>query len=252
MIVYRMSQSKKKSEQGNSSTLTTSGKRKVSLVLEPDLGDRLERLALLRNQSLNKLCAELIVAGEARVHEEARVDAVGILEQRLEASHLELERTLKVEVGKMSGRLASLMARTALEAIASRALQLQVLDLQLDNQQDVKRLKELAWKSAVVSLKSPSPDLRESLDALVFGVSVSGTEALPRALGAVESLVSNLKGNLDKFERGVGKEVGAVQVDVKALREEVSWLSGEVQLALEGLGESLKPKGVIESLLKRR
>ena len=46
--------------------------------------------------------------------------------------------------------------------------------------------------------------------------------------------------------------VGAVQVDVKALREEVSWLSGEVQLALEGLGESLKPKGVIESLLKRR
>lgn len=252
MLVYCMSQSKRKSEQSTSSVLTTSGKRKVSLVLEPELGDRLERLALLRNQSLNKLCAELIVAGESLIHEEARADAVVVLEGKLEGHQEALERLVKSEMGKMSGRLASLLARTALEATATRALQLRVLGLQVNDQQEVTRLKDSAWKAAVGSLKDPTPALRESLDALVSGVSISGTEALPRALGVVEALVSRLEGNLGKLERGVGQNVGSVQADVKALRDEVSWLSGEVQMVLEALAESLKPKGGIGNILKRR
>jgi hypothetical protein len=251
MLVYRMQQTKKKSEQGVSSVLTTSGKRKVSLVLEPELGDRLERLALLRNQSLNKLCAELIVAGESLIHEEARADAVGMLEGKLEGHREVLERLVKSEMGKMSGRLASLLARTALEATATRALQLRVVGLQVNDKQEVARLRDSAWKAAVGSLKDPTPALRESLDVLVSGVSVSGTEALPRALGVVEALVSNLEGNLGKFERDVGENVGSVQVEVKALRDEVSWLSVDVKTILVALDEALKPKGGIGNFLKR-
>jgi hypothetical protein len=241
MVVYRMQQSKRKSEQSTSSVLTTSGKRKVSLVLEPELGDRLERLALLRNQSLNKLCAELIVAGESLIHEEARADAVGVSEGKLEAYRVELEGVVRVEVGRMSGRLASLLARTALEATATRALQLQVLHLEPRTKQDAPRLKEAAWKSAVGSLKDPSPLLRESLDALVSGVSISGTEALPRALGVVEGLVSNLEKNLGKFGEDVGERLGGMDSEFGGLKRELSNLSS----AVNGLrGDLAKRKGI--------
>lgn len=241
MVIYRMQQSKRKSEQGVSSVLTTSGKRKVSLVLEPELGDRLERLALLRNQSLNKLCAELIVAGESLVHEQARADAVGILEGKLEGHQEVLERLVKSEMGKMSGRLASLLARTALEATATRALQLRVVGLQVNDQQEVARLKDSAWKAAVGSLKDPTPALRESLDALVSGVSVSGTEALPRALGTVESLVSRLEKNLGKFGEDVGQRLGGMDSEFGGLKRELSVLSSVVN----GLrGDLAKRKGI--------
>jgi hypothetical protein len=130
-------------------------------------------------------------------------------------------------------------------------LQLRVVGLQVNDKQEVARLRDSAWKAAVGSLKDPTPALRESLDVLVSGVSVSGTEALPRALGVVEALVSNLEGNLGKFERDVGENVGSVQVEVKALRDEVSWLSVDVKTILVALDEALKPKGGIGNFLKR-
>jgi hypothetical protein len=208
--------------------LTTAGKRKVSLVLEADLGDRLERLALLRDQSLNRLCAELIVAGESRVHEAARLDAVGVLHESLRTGQRDLEGTVIAEVRRMSGRLASLLARTALEATATRALQLQLAALEIGNKQDLARLKESAWRSAVGSLKDPTPAVREGLDVLVSGVALSGTDALPRVLGQVEGLVSKLETNLGKFGETVGQGLGSMSRELMDLKREVSGLSAGV------------------------
>jgi hypothetical protein len=207
--------------------LTTAGKRKVTLVLEAELGDRLERLCLLRNQSLNKLCAELIVAGEGLVHEAARADAVGALRAELRAGQRDLEGTVYAEVRKMSGRLAGLLARTALEATAARSLQLRTLSLEYQKD-EVERLKEGSWKSAVSSLKSPGPAVREGLDALVAGVDLVGSEALPRALGVVEGLVSRLEGNLVKFGEGVERRLGGVTAEVNAMQRQVSSLTAEL------------------------
>ncbi|NJK46300.1 MAG: hypothetical protein HC933_20490 [Pleurocapsa sp. SU_196_0] len=128
----------------------------------------------------------------------------------------------------MSGRLASLLARTALEATATRSLQLQLVALEVTNKHDLARLKESAWKSAVGSLKDPSPAVREGLDALVSGVTLSGTDALPRALGQVESLVARLEGNLGKFGETVGQGLGAMGRELTELKREVSGLSAGV------------------------
>ena len=221
--------------------MTTAGKRKVSLVLDPVLGDRLERLALLRDQSLNKLCAELIVAGESLVHEEARLDAVGMLRESLRVGQRDLEGTVIAEVRKMSGRLASLLARTALEATATRAFQLQLAALEVGNKHDFARLKESAWRSAVGSLNDPTPAVREGLEVLVSGVAISGTDALPRVLGQVESLVAKLEGNLGKFGETVGQGLNSMSRELTDLKREVSGLSSGVA----GMRNDLsKPKGL--------
>ena len=75
---------------------------------------------------------------------------------------LAVQGVVKREVGRMSDRLAHLLARTALEAATARRLVFQLLTRHL-TPEEARRLNQAAWTGSVDSLRKPAQGLRELL-----------------------------------------------------------------------------------------
>ena len=89
------------------------------------------------------------------------------LKERAETAGLGLlspavQGVVKREVGRMSDRLAHLMARTALESATARRLVFQLLVRQFTTE-EARRLNQAAWTGSVDSLRKPTQGLREIL-----------------------------------------------------------------------------------------
>ena len=105
---------RKKKSDGDETVRTTSGGRKVSVVLPAELAERVERLADARGDRLTTTVVRLIQAGETQVHEAIREDALSSLRTELLGTVRELGGQVHKEVQAQAHRLSHLLARTAL------------------------------------------------------------------------------------------------------------------------------------------
>jgi hypothetical protein len=111
-------------------------------------------LAVQQGVSVSELCAQLLRRGV----EEDAAGGVGA-EVLLPAVRASVRR----EVGRMSDRLAHLLARSALESAAARRVVYQLLVGEL-GPEDARHANEVAWTRSVESLKKPARGLREILE----------------------------------------------------------------------------------------
>jgi hypothetical protein len=111
-------------------------------------------LAAQQGASVSEMCAQLLRRGV----EEDAAGGVGA-EILLPAVRASVRR----EVGRMSDRLAQLLARSALESAAARRVAFQLLAEEL-GVEEANRRNKAAWKGSVESLKKPAEDLREILE----------------------------------------------------------------------------------------
>jgi len=117
-----------------------------------------ETLRALREQAaahhltVSQIAAEILERG---LREQAETAGLGLLGPAVQG-------VVKREVGRMSDRLAHLIARTALESATSRRLVFQLLARSL-TPDEARKLNQAAWTSSVDSLRKPAEGLREIL-----------------------------------------------------------------------------------------
>jgi hypothetical protein len=104
---------------------------------------------------VSQVAAEILERG---LKEQAETAGLGLLGPALES-------VVKRQVGRMSDRLAHLVARTALEAATTRRLVFQLLARHLTTE-EARRLNQAAWTGSVDSLRKPAQGLRELRDDL--------------------------------------------------------------------------------------
>ena len=129
------------------------GKVKVTTWVDEKTVGVLRGLAAQNGVSMSELCAQMLKASVADRGQEVGVELL------LPA----IRGSVRHEVGKMSDRLANLMARGAYEGAAARRLVFQLLTEEL-GEQDANARNRAAWKSSVESLRKPVEGLREILE----------------------------------------------------------------------------------------
>ena len=228
---------KKKSE--GETVRTTSGGRKVSVVLPPDLAERVERLADVRGETLTKTVVRLVGAGEQAAHERVREDALAALRAELLATVETIGAGVRKEVQGQAHRLSHLLARTALESMAGRLTGGHALyKLYGSDQQKARELYSSAWTTAVERLKNPTPAVRESLNEIAAGAGSQEPGMLANLADAVRELQASLEvietlsaevQDLKTTEAGVTKNLAGVQHHLEKLSEAVVMVNGKVK-----------------------
>ena len=127
-------------------------KTKVTTWITRDALRSLRDLAAAHQLTVSQVAADILEGG---LKERAETAGLGLLGPAVEG-------VVKREVGRMSDRLARLIARTALESATGRRLVFQVLARQLSTE-EARRLNQAAWAGSVDSLRKPSEGLREIL-----------------------------------------------------------------------------------------
>jgi hypothetical protein len=127
-------------------------KTKVTTWVGRDVLRSLRDVAAAHHLTVSQVAAEILERG---LKERAETAGLGLLGSAVEAA-------IKREVGRMSDRLAHLLARTALESPSTRRLVFQILARQLTTEV-ARRLNQAAWTSSVDSLRKPAEGLREIL-----------------------------------------------------------------------------------------
>src|SRR5207244_951264 len=112
----------------------------------------LRDLAAANKLTVSQVAADILERG---LKERAETAGLGLLGPAVEG-------VVKREVGRMSDRLAHLIARTALESATTRRLLFQLLVRQL-TPEDARRLNQAAWTNSVDSLRKPAEGLKELL-----------------------------------------------------------------------------------------
>ncbi len=112
----------------------------------------LRDLAAAHQLTVSRVAADILERG---LKERAETAGFGLLGPAVEGA-------VKREVGRMSDRLAHLIARTALESATARRLVFQLLVRQLTTD-EARRLNHAAWTGSVDSLRKPAEGLREIL-----------------------------------------------------------------------------------------
>ncbi len=185
---------RKKQSDTTANVTTTSGGRKVSVVLPAELAERVERLADVRGDRLTTTVVRLVEAGERQAHETIREDALATLRTEL----LEMVEGLGVqtrnEVKAQGHRLSHLLARTALESMAGRLTAGHALyKLYGSDQEKAKQLYGSAWNQAVEKLKTPTPGVRATLNEISEGAGAQEPAALVGLAEATRQLQQGLK-----------------------------------------------------------
>lgn len=129
-------------------------KTKVTTWVTYDAHCALREVAAAHKLTMSQVAAEILERG---LRERAETAGLGLLGPAVEA-------VIKREVGRMSDRLAHLLARTALEAATARRLIFQILVREL-NIDEAKHLNQAAWTSSVDTLRKPAQGLNEILGA---------------------------------------------------------------------------------------
>lgn len=242
---------RKKQSDPTANVNTTSGGRKVSVVLPAELAERVERLADVRGDRLTTTVVRLVEAGERQAHEAIREDALASLRTELLEMVEGLGVQVRGEVKAQGHRLSHLLARTALESMAGRLTAGHALyKLYASDQDKAKQLYGSAWNQAVEKLKNPTPGVRTTLNEISEGAGaqepaalVSLAEAarqLQQGLGVVSTLaqrVEALEGQEKLTQSGVGK-----------LGDQIMTLTGQLIIAIGHLQdaeeEARKPRGM--------
>jgi hypothetical protein len=127
-------------------------KTKVTTWVTRDTLRALREVAAAHHLTVSQVAAEILERG---LKERAETAGLGLLGPAVEG-------VVKREVGRMSDRLAHLIARTALESATTRRLVFQILARQLTTD-EARRLNQAAWTSSVDSIRKPAEGLREIL-----------------------------------------------------------------------------------------
>lgn len=231
---------KKKSEESES-VRTSSGGRKVSVVLPADLAERVQRLADVRGERLTKTVVGLIEAGERQAHEGIREDALSSLRTELLELVGQMGSQVRKEVQGQAHRLSHLLVRTSLETMATRETTAHALyKLYGNDRETVQGHVNSSWKSAVDRLKNPSAGVRETLNLVIEGAGQQEPGAL---LGLAEAardvqqslrVIQDLAGRVEALEsRGA-----ATQGSVGELTKQLRSMTATVSQALVKLNEA--------------
>lgn len=248
---------KKKSEEGET-VRTSSGGRKVSVVLPAELAKRVERLADVRGDRLTTTVVRLIEAGEKQAHEAIREDALSSLRTELLAEVGKAGERARQEVKAQAHRLSHLLARTALESIAGRVLTASVFRRVTNDPARAEERYENSWNIAVQRLSQPTPAVRESLNLIAAGAGDQPTAALVSLAAATQEVQEGLEAvnllagrveALESREEATGGSVDTLTKQVQELRGQVRELSVVVLRAvtkLEAAEEEArhKPRGL--------
>lgn len=242
---------RKKKSDTTANVHTTSGGRKVSVVLPAELAERVERLADVRGDRLTTTVVRLIEAGERQAHEAIREDALSSLRTELLALVGDLGGQVRREVQAQSHRLSHLLVRTSLESMSARLTAGHVLfKLYAHDQEKAQELYGSTWKQAVERLKNPTPGVRETMNQIVEGAGsqepaalvslAAATRQLQQGLGAVAVLAERVEA-LEGQETGTQASVGELTKQVQTLARSVAVAVAKLEAAEEEARS--KPKG---------
>ena len=242
---------RKKQSDPTANVNTTSGGRKVSVVLPAELAARVERLADVRGDRLTTTVVRLVEAGERQAHEAIREDALASLRSELLEMVEGLGVQVRGEVKAQGHRLSHLLARTALESMAGRLTAGHALYKLYANDHDTaKGLYGSAWNQAVEKLKNPTPGVRTTLNEISEGAGaqepaalVSLAEAarqLQQGLGVVSALVGRVEA-LEGQERATQGQVGELASSIHGLTRQLLAAINHLEDAQE---EASKPRGM--------
>lgn len=242
---------RKKKSDDTANVHTTSGGRKVSVVLPAELAGRVERLADTRGDRLTTTVVRLIEAGERQAHEAIRDDALSSLRTELLELVGDLGGQVRREVQAQSHRLSHLLVRTSLESMSARLTAGHVLfKLYAGDQEKAQELYGSTWKQAVERLKNPTPGVRETLNQIVEGAGAqepaalvslaAATRQLQQGLGAVTVLAERVEA-LEGQEGGTQVSLGELTKQVQALTRSVTVALTKLETAEEEARQ--KPKG---------
>lgn len=249
---------RKKKSEGDETVRTSSGGRKVSVVLPPDLAERVERRADARGDRLTTTVVRLIEAGEKQADEAIRQDALSFLRTELLAEVTRAGERTRQEVKAQAHRLSHLLARTALESIAGRVLTASLFRRVTNDPARAEERYENSWNLAVQRLSQPTPAVRESLNLIAAGVGdqpsgalvqlATAAQEVQEKLEAVDALAGQVEA-LEEQQRGTAASVGTLSKQVQELRVQVRDLAFAVTRAVEKLEsteEELrnKPRGL--------
>jgi len=112
---------------------------KVTAWVTPATLRALREQAAAHHLTVSQVAAEILERG---IREQAETAGLGLLDPTVQG-------VVKREVGRMSGRLAHLIARTALESAASRRLVFQLLVRHL-TPDEARKLNQATWTSSIV------------------------------------------------------------------------------------------------------
>lgn len=249
---------RKKKSDNDETVRTTSGSRKVSIVLPPELAERVERRADARGDRLTTTLVRLIEAGEREADEGIRDDALSSLRTELLAEVAKGSAQAKREVQAQAHRLSHLLARTAIESVAARLTASHALfKLYADDEAEGKRLYNMAWSEAVRRLKEPTPAMRQTLNQMAEGAGAQeptaliGLAAATRELRQGLEVVATLTARVDALESQVeaqGRQAQTTQKAVGQLSSDVQALTQAVNRAVTRLATAeeevrTQPKG---------
>jgi hypothetical protein len=127
-------------------------KTKVSTWVPYNILRALREEAAAHHLTVSRVAAEILERG---LKERAETAGLGLLGPAVQG-------VVKREVGRMSDRLAHLLARTALESATTRRLVFQLLVRSL-TAEEARRLNQAAWTNSVDSLRKPAQGLQELL-----------------------------------------------------------------------------------------
>jgi hypothetical protein len=236
---------------GTENVHTTSGSRKVSVVLPPALAARVERLADVRGERLTTVVVKLIEAGERQTHEDLRTDALASLRTELLSLVGDLGQQVRREVQGQAHRLSHLLARTALESMAARNTSGQILFKLYGDQDRARELYASGWTQAVERLKNPSPGVRQSLNEVAASSGelepgllshlAHSTQELRSTLAAVPALAEQVAA-LEEQEHATQTQLTEVQNRIRQMQQAVLSAVASLNHAEEEFRN--KPKGL--------
>ncbi len=242
---------RKKQSDRTANVKTTSGGRKVSVVLPAELAERVERLADVRGDRLTTTVVRLVEAGERQAHEAIREDALATLRTELLEMVEELGVKTRNEVKAQGHRLSHLLARTAIESMAGRLTAGHALYKLYGSDQDkAKQLYGSAWNQAVEKLKNPTPGVRTTLNEISEGAGsqepaalvslAEATQQLQQGLGVVSVLAGRVEA-LEGQEKLTQSSMGELASRIHTMTGHLVMAIGHLQDAQE---EASKPRGM--------
>ncbi|MEF2280469.1 hypothetical protein V3W47_19420 [Deinococcus sp. YIM 134068] len=216
---------RKKMSDETATVRTAKGGRKVSVILPAELAEQVERLADSRGDRLTTTVVGLIEEGAKQVHEGVRADALSSLRTELLAEVERQGRKAQEEVKAQAHRLAHLLARTALESMATRVNTGYLLDAAYEDHAEALNLFNRGWSQAVEKLARPSPGVRQTLNQIAVGAGEQDPGALVDLAAATRELRKGLE------------VVGALAQHVQTLEKRIEAQEGQSSETQKAVGE---------------
>jgi hypothetical protein len=200
----------------------------IGVWVRPEVARTLEGLVAATRLSKSEVASRYLEAG---LKEKAEHAGTELVVPALEAA---IDHAMDRAGMMIADKLSNLLARTALEAGATRQMVLAHLSGQVKSPGDVRAVAEQAWSRSLDSLRKPSEGVRELLRANQSG-NQSGNPSdgpnleteleLEKALGRVKLLeaeIAKLKRRADHLALNTRAEVSALETRLKEAVESLT------------------------------